>query len=414
MRTAMTAATALALGALCSQAWAEDRAVPVLTAEVTTAKIADGRTFVGNVEASRRSVVGSEFEGLVVEYLVREGDAVKLDQPLARLRTTVLEKRLAAARAQLALWRAGLSELQNGSRPEEVNEARARVSQAAADLDLRQWKLDAARRLYDSKTISKDELRDAELALRAATERKKEAEAELALVEAGPRQERIDQADARVRVQQAEVERLEDEQERYTIRAPFAGYVTHEETEVGQWLAAGSPVARIAALDEVDVVVPVLEDFIAGLEEQTKVAVMIGALPDRLFDGVIHRIVPQANPRARTFPVKIRLKNEAVNGSALIKAGMFARVRLAVGAEVDAVLVPKDALVLGRGRPQVYRVDPETSKVQPVQIELGIAHDGMVQVYGELQPGMRVVVRGNERLRPGQKVLDAAAPKGGG
>jgi multidrug efflux pump subunit AcrA (membrane-fusion protein) len=409
MRVVLITVTLLSLYGWAS---AEDRPAPVVTAAVTTAKIADGRSFVGNVEASRRSLVGSEFEGLVVEFLVREGDPVEQDQPLARLRTTVLEKRLAAARAQLALWKAGLRELENGSRPEEVQEVRARVRQAAADLDLRQWKLDAARRLHESQTISRDELREAELALRAAAERKKEAEAELALAEAGPRQERIDQAAARVQAQQAEVERLEDEMERYTIRAPFAGFVVREATEVGQWLSAGSPVAEIVALDTVDVVIPVLEDFVVGLSEQTKVAVTIGALPGKLFEGTIHRIVPKANDRARTFPVKIRVPNKETNGSVLIKAGMFARVALAVGDEVDALLVPKDALVLGMGPPFLYAVDPQTSTVRPVPIQLGIAYEDRIQVTGALKAGTRVVVRGNEGLRPGQKVLDASARKG--
>ena len=80
--------------------------------------------------------------------------------------------------------------------------------------------------------------------------------------------------------------------------------------------------------------------------------------------------------------------------------------------EVQAVLVTKDALVLGMGRPRVFVVDPETSIVRPVEVDLGIAHEGMIQVHGAVKPGMRVVVRGNERLRPGQKVIDGSAPKG--
>jgi RND family efflux transporter MFP subunit len=391
---------------MASAAWAERPPAPVQTAEVFELEVADERTFVGNVAPTRTSIVGNEFAGLVVEFLVHEGDRVAAQQPLARLRTTVLQTRLDSARAELAVRKAVLAELENGSRPEAKREARARLDQAAADLELKRWKLQAAERLRKSKTISIDELREAELAVRAAEEREKEAQAALELVEAGPRKERIDQARADVSVQAAAVARLEEEERRHTIRAPFEGYVVSERTQVGQWLAIGDPVVEIAALDQVDVVIPVLEDFIGGLSEGTTVAVSIGALPGEIFTGRIHRIVPRANPRARTFPVKIRFANARVGTGVRVKAGMFARVKLAVGEKRKALAVPKDALVLGGPRPVVFRVDPKEGTVAPVPVELGVAHEGFITIQGALQIGQRVVVRGNERLRPGQRVRD--------
>lgn len=401
--------TSLLLLALVGVAQAERPPAPVQTAEVLQLDVADARSFVGTVVPSRTSVVGNEFAGVVAEFLVEAGDRVASGQPLARLRTTVLQTRLDSARAELAVREAKLAELQNGSRPEAKREARARLDQATAELSLQRWKLDAANRLRKSKTISIDELREAELAVRAGEEREKEAQAALELVEAGPRKERIDQSKAAVQAQAAEIARLEEEERRHTIRAPFEGYVIEERTQQGQWLAIGDPVVELAALDEVDVVLPVLEDFIGGLSRDTPVAVYVGALPDVVFDGRIHRIVPEANPRARTFPVKIRFDNVRVGARVRVKAGMFARVKLAVGEKKKALVVPKDALVLGGPRPIVYTVDPADPKAVPVPVELGVAHKGYITVQGDLEPGMRVVVRGNERLRPGQAVRDTGS-----
>jgi len=391
---------------IAGTAAAERPPAPVQTAEVIELEVADARAFVGTVVPSRRSVVGNEIAGLVVEYLVIEGDRVETGQVLAKLRTDVLKIRLDSARAELAVRKAQLSELENGSRPEAKREAKARLDQAAADLELRRWKLDAAKRLRKSKTISIDELREAELAVRAGEERSKEVQAAFELVEAGPRAERIAQAKAEMDVQNAEVARLEDEEKRHTIRAPFEGYVVGERTQVGQWLRVGDPVAEIAALDEVDVVIPVLEDFVGGLRKETPVAVYVGALPDVVFEGAIHRIVPQANARARTFPVKIRFQNIRDGTRVRVKAGMFARVKLAVGKKTKVLVVPKDALVLGGPRPVVYTIDPDSSTAVPLPVELGVAHKGYITVEGALKVGMKIVVRGNERLRPGQKVND--------
>ena len=74
---------------------------PLTGALAVEREIKAGRTFVGTVEPARRSVVGSEFAGLVVAYLVRDGDHVKEGQELARLRTKLLDLRITAAQGRV-------------------------------------------------------------------------------------------------------------------------------------------------------------------------------------------------------------------------------------------------------------------------------------------------------------------------
>ena len=99
-------------------ALAQQPPAPVVVSRVVEREIVAARPFVGSVEAARVSVVGSEVEGLVEEYLVDEGRRVEQGAPLARLRTKLLETRLAAARALLDSRKQELAELENGSRPE--------------------------------------------------------------------------------------------------------------------------------------------------------------------------------------------------------------------------------------------------------------------------------------------------------
>lgn len=207
---------------------------PVNVASVVQRTVAGGRTFVGTVEPVRRSLVGSEFGGLVTEYLAREGDRVERGAPLAGLRTQILDLRIEAARAQLELGQQRLAELVNGSRPEEIAQARARVDQLEADLAFRRWKLEASKRLHEQDTISENEMRDAKLAVKAAELLLDAAKAALALVEAGPREEQIAQARAETKRQDAEVRRLEEEKQRHVIRAPFDGWIVKEHAEVSQ------------------------------------------------------------------------------------------------------------------------------------------------------------------------------------
>ncbi len=380
---------------------------PVRVTDVLEKTIQRGRTFVGTIDPARTSTVGSEHAGLVVEFLAREGMRVAADEVLVRMRTAQIDIRIQSAKAELRLRQERLAELDNGTRPEEIEQARARVRELEAGLELRRWRLQASEKLFRSKTISEDELREAQLAVQAAELIVAVAEKSLELAETGPRKEKKAQAQAEVDIQKAEVQRLEDERERTIIRAPFDGYVTQEHTEVGQWLTPGDPVATIVHLDVVDVTVDVVEDFIGSLRLGSDVRVSVEAVQDRVFTGTIARIVPQADLRGRTFPVKIRLENERLGDSMLLKAGMFASATLAVGQDAPALFVPKDAVVLGGPVPVlVWVVDPASSTAVMVPVTLGVAYQDLVEVIappGQLTAGAKVVIRGNERiLFPGQ------------
>ena len=90
------------------------------------------------------------------------------------------------------------------------------------------------------------------------------------------------------------------------------------------------------------------------------------------------------------------------NPDRAVKAGMFARVSFGLGGAREATLVPKDAVVHRAGTTLVYVVNGDT--VHELRVQTGPAHSGAVEVAGALRPGQMVVVRGNERLRDGQRV----------
>jgi RND family efflux transporter MFP subunit len=236
-----------------------------------------------------------------------------------------------------------------------------------------------------------------------------EARAAHELAVAGPRAETIAQAEAEVAVQRAVAERLRDQVQKHTVIARFAGYVVAEHTEEGAWVSRGGPVAEVVALDEVEVIAQVVEGDVPFIVPGQEVEVEVTALPGESFRGEVVVTVPQADSRSRTFPVKVRVKNRVRDGGPLLKPGMLARVTLPVGAQQTATLAPKDAVVLGGRSPVVFVVDSSgdvgsEGKARAVPVELGAASGSLIQVSGELRPGERVVVEGNERLRPDQPV----------
>ncbi|NUN51177.1 MAG: efflux RND transporter periplasmic adaptor subunit [Planctomycetaceae bacterium] len=377
-----------------------------MVAPVEQRELNIGETFVGTVQPLRTSTVGSPVEGRVVEFLVNEGDAVKAEAPLARLRTTSLDIQLAAAKAELTLRRQQLAELENGTRPEEIDQAQARMEAAKALMDFAQSRLKRTQSLFERNVASQDELQDQASAAEAAAKTYADRKLAWELAVQGPRMEQIEQARAQVAVQEETIRRLEDDIAEHTIRSPFNGYVTAEHTEVGQWISKGDPVADVVEISSVDVEVMVLETYLSQLEPGTEARVEISAIPGADWLGKVAAVVPQADVRSRSFPVKIRLENRPLPSGMMLKPGMFARVTLPVGNRRPALLVPKDALVLGKATVVYIAADnpraPGQKAAGPVAVELGAAMKGLVEVRGPLKPGDLVVVEGNEGLFPGR------------
>lgn len=409
MRKALGLAIAVS-GLVVPGAFAQGGPMTVRVAKVDRQDVARGRSFLGTIEPFRTSVVGSPVQGRVLEHLVEYGDRVSQGQPLVRLRTTQLELQIEVAKAELEHRKRELEEVEHGSRPEEVEQARARV--AAVDADVSYWKtkLERADELRRKGGMSLDELEDATVGYAKALADRDLARASLVLAEKGPRAEKIAQAKARVEVQADQIALLEDRLEEYAIKAPFDGYVIAERTEVGQWLNEGAPVVELAYLDQVFVTVGVPEEAIRHVDKGDAARIELPATPDRLITGVVEIVAPQADPRSRSVAVRIKVDNESGGGGPILKPGLSARVTLEVGEVRQALLVPKDALVLGGPTPMVYVVDgdpaaPSKGTARPVPVSLGIAHEGRVQVEGQIEAGQLVVVLGNERLYPGAAVV---------
>ena len=172
----------------------------------------------------------------------------------------------------------------------------------------------------------------------------------------------------RVTQLESDVARLEIDLRRATVRAPFSGVVVREHAAEGEWLAVGAPVVEMVDLGDLEVTVEVPESYYSGLAAGGTARVLFGSLAGYEVEGTIRAVVPQANPQARTFPVKIGLDN----ADRRIGAGMLAQVHLPVGAPRPAVVVPKDA-VAAQGRDSVVYVIGEGDVVMPVVVRPGAA-----------------------------------------
>lgn len=358
---------------------------------------------VGTVMPLRRSTVGSAVDGRVVTYEVDAGQLVEQDQTLATLLINTINIEIAGAEAELAVRMAEHDEMVNGARPEELDEARADLASARAIEAYAKARFDRLVRLAGvAGALSQEELDAARSAYDSAEQRSIAAASALALLEAGTRAEQLQQAKARVDVQSQVVELLKDRRSKYTIKSPFAGFVVREFTEKGAWIKQGDPIAEVIDISSVEVEVAAPEQIVPFLRNGDEVQVRLDTYPDQIWNGTISGIIPDADVRARTFPVRVKVANGPMDSDRLLRPGMLARVNLPAGEVKTGVTLPKDAVVVNGQNKTVYKYIDGKVGVVPVAIIFG-TNDRFL-VSGQLQAGDLVVTQGNERLRPGAEV----------
>ena len=389
--------------------------MPVTKVVVAKAEMRDlpaTATLVGTINAVRRSRIGAQTGGIVVDMPVRQGDRVEAGQLLCRLNDDLISYELAAARAKLDSLKAWHEELVAGTREEVLARLKARVVEAQALR--RRWGYERERmqRLYaDTKAGSQKELYDAEAEYLAAQQRELAAKATYDEAKKGPRAEEVARAAYDVAEQQAIALRLETAQGKTRIQAPFAGFVVERVVEVGEWVSPGGQVVELADLSTVLVRVNVPESALAYCKVGEPVRVKVDAV-GLTFVGKIKHVIPSADKATRTFPIDIELDNpssaskptklSAKTGiQRTLAAGMFARVTVPTGPQRKAIAVPKDAIVDRRGTSYVAMVVPGERGMMgiPLPVTLGADMGGWVAITsGNVREGMAIIVRGNERI----------------
>ena len=342
----------------------ENRPEPVRAVKLLQIQASDvhaGVEFAGEVRARVESRLGFRVAGKLVARHVELGQRLKPGQRLADLDPRDYELAADAARAQ--------------------------VRAAQTQLELAQADFKRYRELKDQSFISGAELERRETTLKAA-------------------QAQWDQAQAQSRAQANQLG--------YTrLMADSGGVVTAIEAEVGQVLAAGTPVVRVAQEGANDVVIALPEDKLGLLKVGQTVAVKPwGTGPET--KAQVRDIAASADAVTRTFAVKLSLPKG--DGLPLGSTVQVMLPRTDVWSRQPAIQLPTSALRQEGGKTAVWVLDAASMTVRLQTIEIGTADGNQVVVSSGLQAGQEVVVAGVHVLSPGQKVTRyvpaTAAPLG--
>ena len=259
---------------------------------------------------------------------------------------------------------------------QELNTRGAQSQLAAARSEFEQSKAELERYtdLYQKEFISKAEFDRRQNAYNVAQARLEQAQAQLAVTK---------------------------NQKRYTeLSADYAGVVTAILVEVGQVVAAGQTIMKLARTDDREVVISIPENRLAELSASREIAISLWADPAKVYKGKVREVSPSADPVTRTYAAKISV----LDADRTMRLGMTANVYLRGVQRSVAVMLPATALYQDNGHAAVWIVDKATSQVKLVPVEVGEYVEDKVMVLSGLSPGDKVVRAGVHKLFAGEKV----------
>lgn len=206
---------------------------------------------------------------------------------------------------------------------------------------------------------------------------------------------RLDNARAAVVARRALIEKKR-------VRAPFAGLLGIRQVNVGQYLAPGSAIVMLQALDPVHVDFSVPEQELPRIATGQSVEVTVRGYPDAAFTGRITAVNPGIDAATRN----VRVRATLANPDGRLRPGMFARVRTLLPETRDVLTLPDTAVMYQPYGDSVFAIQDKDGAqvVERRQIVTGETRDGRVEVVKGLEAGQQVVAAGQVKLRNGQPV----------
>jgi HlyD family secretion protein len=268
----------------------------------------NGRIFVsGNIEAVEVDL-SFRIAGQIDSLSIEEGDRIAKGQVIATLDTDTLRAQRGAAEAEIANLRAVLDELEEGSRAENIEAARAVAKSAESKMKNAQDEYDRYLPLFKRGAISASAFDSKATALKVAVEDYNNAIQRLQELEKGPREQQIRAARARLQRAEWELKRINLDIEHSSLISPVSGVVLVKSNESGEVVLPGATVATVAAIDEVWLKGYVGEDKLGRVKLGQKARITTDTYPDKVYEGSVTFI----SSRAEFTPKNVQTKEERV------------------------------------------------------------------------------------------------------
>ena len=332
---------------------------------------------------------------------VHIGDTVNQGQVIAQIDRTDFLQKVREIEAKVGQAKAQLSELEAGTRTEELRQAEEAVNQARSRFENARLQRERIEALFKRQVISKKEADVSDMEYAVAEAQLAASQQQLKLLKEGARQEVREGTQAKLREMEAILEQERNHLKETRIVAPFRGEISRKYVDAGALVSPSSPPTPIVSLvytETLKIVANILEKDIPLLKGGMKAKIRVEAYPERIFEGKVEKINSALDLSTRTLQAEIYIPN----ADRSLKPGMFANVDLVLLERPQALVIPREAVLEGDREMSVFVVEAK----QPVRklITIGYEQDRMVEVLKGLNEGDQVIIKGQQLIRNGSTI----------
>ncbi len=207
-----------------------------------------------------------------------------------------------------------------------------------------------------------------------------------------------DEAIAKIKIVKARLALARDELNRTVVRAPFPGVVTERYKTPGERVEAGEQIIRLVNTDELEIQARIQQASFNHIKAGDNLLIKG---PSTEINGVVRTVIPVGDDVSRLYELRVETNEKDW------VAGTAVQIASPVDKKQNVIAVPRDALVIRQSGIVVYRIN-SNNQAEIVPVKTGIANTTHIQVIGNVKENDMIVIRGNERLLPGQtvKIMD--------
>ena len=182
------------------------------------------------------------------------------------------------------------------------------------------------------------------------------------------------------------------------IRAPIDGVISERFIKVGNTLEIGTPTFQVTSLEPLVSYLHVPEREFRHIVSGQNSLLTIDALGGATFPATVARVSPVVDPATGTFKITIEVSDETRR----LKPGMFARIGIVHDVHINALQVPRSALLDEIGTTSIFVVEDDVAHRR--EVETGFSGDGQVEITAGLTDSDIFVAIGQGGLKEGSKV----------
>lgn len=396
-------------------------AVPPPTAVVALpakrGNISNTLNFSGNVIAQEKVILVAKGSGRLVSLNVQEGNPVVKGQLLGMLEHHELNAQLEQAQASANVSKANLDQTLSGPLPTQVAQSQASIDQLQASraqllANLAQNKRDLVRQqqLFSENVGTPQQLEVQATQVKAMEQQVAAMDAQIAGSKAshqqllnGSRPEQVASSRAQYQQALANVKIYQSQLQNFALISPINGVVTQKHLDVGNFVSASTAVLTLEKQGPVEVEIFLPERELPHVKLKQAVAIHASAFPNQFFKGTLSKISPVVDPQTRLVKVTVRPLEKTP-----LQSGMLVDCEIILARHQNTFTVPLEAVIQDNTQTRVYVEEQGTVVTRPVKLGLRTPSD--IEITEGLKPQDKVIVKGMQYIRAGDKVSTQDAP----